>query len=128
MRGARRRSGPPDLALEGARVGSRAGAVPIPRSRLLAADVLRVSSVGLRTRRLRAALSAIGVAIGIAALVAVLGISESSRAGLLAELNRLGTTCSRFSQARPSSAKTPSCPNRPAGPYGTCAACARRPA
>jgi putative ABC transport system permease protein len=63
----------------------------IPRSRLLLADVLRVASVGLRTRRVRAALSALGVAIGIAAMVAVLGISESSKAGLVAELNELGT-------------------------------------
>ena len=68
-----------------------ASAASIPRSRLLAADVVRVASVGLRTRRLRAALSALGVAIGIAAMVAVLGISESSKAGLIAELNELGT-------------------------------------
>jgi putative ABC transport system permease protein len=61
------------------------------RSRLLAADVLRVASVGLRTRRLRAALSALGVAIGIASMVAVLGISDSSRAGLVAQLDELGT-------------------------------------
>jgi putative ABC transport system permease protein len=61
------------------------------RSRLLPADAVRVASVGLRTRRLRAALSALGVAIGIAAMVAVLGISESSKAGLVAELNELGT-------------------------------------
>jgi putative ABC transport system permease protein len=61
------------------------------RSRLLAADVLRVAAVGLRTRRLRAALSALGVAIGIASMVAVLGISDSSRAGLTAELDELGT-------------------------------------
>ncbi len=60
-------------------------------SRLLPADALRVASVGLRTRRLRAALSALGVAIGIAAMVAVLGISDSSKAGLVAELNELGT-------------------------------------
>jgi putative ABC transport system permease protein len=53
--------------------------------------VLRVASVGLRTRRLRAALSALGVAIGIAAMVAVLGISDSSKAGLVAELDELGT-------------------------------------
>jgi putative ABC transport system permease protein len=58
---------------------------------MLLADVLRVASVGLRTRRLRAALSGLGVAIGIAAMVAVLGISDSSRAGLVAELDRLGT-------------------------------------
>jgi putative ABC transport system permease protein len=65
--------------------------IPIPRSRLLPNDVVRVASVGLRTRRLRAALSALGVAIGIAAMVAVLGISDSSKAGLVAELNQLGT-------------------------------------
>jgi putative ABC transport system permease protein len=60
-------------------------------SRLLLSDVLRVASGGLRTRRVRAALSALGVAIGIAAMVAVLGISDSSRAGLEAELAELGT-------------------------------------
>jgi putative ABC transport system permease protein len=61
------------------------------RSRLTALDVLRVASVGLRTRRLRAALSALGVGIGVAAMVAVLGISESSKAGLISELDKLGT-------------------------------------
>ncbi|HEY3921081.1 MAG TPA: ABC transporter permease [Gaiellaceae bacterium] len=54
-------------------------------------DLARVASVGLRTRRLRAALSALGIAIGIAAIVAVLGLSASSRAGLLAEIDQLGT-------------------------------------
>jgi putative ABC transport system permease protein len=62
-----------------------------PASRLLALDIVRTASVGLRTRRLRVALSALGVAIGIAAMVAVLGISESSKAGLVTELNQLGT-------------------------------------
>jgi putative ABC transport system permease protein len=61
------------------------------RSRLLPFDVLRTASVGLHRRRLRVALSALGVAIGIAAMVAVLGIAESSKAGLVAELNQLGT-------------------------------------
>jgi putative ABC transport system permease protein len=60
-------------------------------SRLLPADLLRVGAVGLRTRRLRAALSALGIAIGIASMVAVLGLSASSRAGLLDQLDRLGT-------------------------------------
>jgi putative ABC transport system permease protein len=59
--------------------------------RLHAADIARVASVGLRTRRLRAALSALGIAIGVAAIVAVLGLSSSSQAGLLAEIDRLGT-------------------------------------
>jgi putative ABC transport system permease protein len=60
-------------------------------SRLLTPDVLRVGSIGLHSRRLRAALSAVGIAIGIASMVAVLGISESSKADLIAQLDRLGT-------------------------------------
>jgi putative ABC transport system permease protein len=60
-------------------------------SRLLPADVVRVGSIGLRTRRLRATLSAVGIAIGIASMVAVLGISQSSKADLLAQLDQLGT-------------------------------------
>jgi putative ABC transport system permease protein len=54
-------------------------------------DQLRVASVGLRARPLRAALSALGIAIGTAAIVGVLGLSASSQAGLLAEIDRLGT-------------------------------------
>jgi putative ABC transport system permease protein len=68
--------------------GSR---VDLPPSRLLPSDILRVGSIGLLTRRLRAGLSALGISIGIATVVAVLGVSESSRAGLLAEIDRLGT-------------------------------------
>lgn len=60
-------------------------------SRLAPRDVLRVGAVGLSARRLRAALSALGIAIGIAAMVAVLAISESSKADLLSALDRLGT-------------------------------------
>jgi len=60
-------------------------------ARLGAGDLARVASVGLRTRRLRAGLSALGIAIGVAAIVAVLGLSSSSQAGLLAEIDRLGT-------------------------------------
>ena len=60
-------------------------------SRLHPGDLLRVGSVGLLARKVRAALSALGIAIGIAAMVAVLGISESSRNDLLASLDRLGT-------------------------------------
>ena len=59
--------------------------------RLRLKDALRVTSVGLRARPLRAALSALGIAIGTAAIVAVLGLSSSSQAGLLAEIDRLGT-------------------------------------
>jgi putative ABC transport system permease protein len=59
--------------------------------RLRPGDLARVASVGLRTRRLRATLSALGIAIGVGAMVAVLGLSASNQAGLLAEIDRLGT-------------------------------------
>ena len=65
--------------------------VAISPVKLTAGDMMRVASVGLRTRRLRAALSALGIAIGVAAIVAVLGLSASSQAGLLAEISQLGT-------------------------------------
>ncbi|MEO3977132.1 ABC transporter permease [Streptomyces sp. CAU 1734] len=60
-------------------------------ARLGPGDVVRVGAVGLRTRPLRAFLSALGIAIGISAMVAVVGISTSSRAGLDRTLNALGT-------------------------------------
>jgi putative ABC transport system permease protein len=60
-------------------------------SRLLPADLVRVGTVGVRTRRLRASLSAIGISIGIASMVAVLGVSETSKSDLLATIDRLGT-------------------------------------
>jgi putative ABC transport system permease protein len=66
-------------------------ATELAPKKLRPADLARVASVGLRTRRMRAALSALGIAIGVAAIVAVLGLSSSSQAGLLAEIDRLGT-------------------------------------
>jgi putative ABC transport system permease protein len=54
-------------------------------------DLLPTGTVGLRARRLRTALSALGVAIGIASIVGVLGITRSSQADLLRRLDRLGT-------------------------------------
>jgi len=63
---------------------------PVPRSRLRPRDTLRAGAGSLRSRAWRAALSALGVAIGIGAAVAVLGVSASSRAGLLRELGAEG--------------------------------------
>ncbi|MCF3131865.1 ABC transporter permease [Streptomyces olivochromogenes] len=60
-------------------------------ARLATADVLRLGAVGLRARRARVVLSALGIAIGIATMVAVVGLSTSSRADLMARLDRLGT-------------------------------------
>jgi putative ABC transport system permease protein len=68
----------------------RARGVLVP-GRLAPADLARVASLGIRTRRMRASLSALGIAIGVAAIVAVLGLSSSSQAGLLSEIDRLGT-------------------------------------
>jgi putative ABC transport system permease protein len=61
------------------------------RSAVRPGDTLRTALAGLRYRRARAALSALGIAIGIAALVAVLGITRSSQSALLAEIDQLGT-------------------------------------
>jgi putative ABC transport system permease protein len=63
----------------------------IEPSRLHPRDLLEIGVIGIRTRRVRSILTSIGIAIGIAAMVAVLAISESSRADLLASLDRLGT-------------------------------------
>ena len=60
-------------------------------SRLRPSDVLRVGASGPRARKMRTALSALGVSIGIAAMVGVLGLSESSKSALLDEISALGT-------------------------------------
>ncbi len=60
-------------------------------ARLPARELLGVAVQGLRTRRLRAALSALGIAIGIGAMVAVVGVSSSSQAKLIATIDALGT-------------------------------------
>ena len=86
----------------------------LPASRLRLADVPGVGSLGLRSRRGRATLTALGIAVGIAAMVAVIGISASSRSDLLAELDRLGTNLlqveagqSRFGEATELPASAP---------------------
>jgi putative ABC transport system permease protein len=65
--------------------------VALPPTRLGGRDLLLVGLTGLKTRKVRALLSAAGIAIGIASMVAVLGISSSSKADLIAQLDRLGT-------------------------------------
>ena len=66
-------------------------ATPPSAARLRAGDLTAVASVGLRTRKLRAGLSALGIAIGVAAVVAVLGLAASAQAAVLSEIARLGT-------------------------------------
>lgn len=61
------------------------------RSKLRYVDLFGSGSQGLRTRRTRTLLTAIGIAIGIAAMVGVVGISSSSKAALLRQIDELGT-------------------------------------
>jgi putative ABC transport system permease protein len=60
-------------------------------SRMPPHELFQVALQGLRTRKLRAALSALGIAIGIGAMVAVVGVSASSQANLLSLIDSLGT-------------------------------------
>jgi putative ABC transport system permease protein len=71
--------------------GRRPAQVPPSPARLRPADLAGLATVGLRTRKLRATLSALGIAIGVAAIVAVLGLAASAQAALLAEIQALGT-------------------------------------
>ncbi len=67
------------------------GAASIAPSRLPATEVVRVGLASLGARKLRSVLSALGIAIGIASLVAVLGLSDSSKSDLLDQIGALGT-------------------------------------
>ncbi len=90
--------------------GDHAGATNLGLRRLRACDLARVASVGLRTRRIRAGLSALGIAIGVAAIVAVLGLSSSSQAGLLSEIERLGTNLLTVTNGQSFAGKTAELP------------------
>ncbi|MCD0445723.1 ABC transporter permease [Glycomyces sp. A-F 0318] len=69
-------------------------------SRLRGADLAGLAAAGMRARPLRAVLSALGIAVGIAAMVVVVGISASSRAEVEAQLERLGTNLLTVSPGR----------------------------
>ena len=60
-------------------------------SRMRAADLLPNATLGLRSRPLRAILSSLGIAIGVGAIVGVLGITQSSQSDLIGQLDQLGT-------------------------------------
>ncbi|WP_030487514.1 ABC transporter permease [Micromonospora chokoriensis] len=67
----------------------------IRSTRLAPSDVLRLGLLGLTTRRMRAVLSALGISIGIATLVVVVGIPASSQRDLMNQLTALGTNLLR---------------------------------
>ncbi|MFI1852312.1 ABC transporter permease [Streptomyces sp. NPDC020480] len=68
---------------------------PLRPARLRPADFVRLGGTGLRTRPLRVLLSALGIAIGVAAMLAVVGISMSGRAEVDRRIDRLGTNLLR---------------------------------
>ena len=77
------------------------------KSRLRLGDLIPVGTAGLRTRRVRAALSVVGIGIGIAALVAVLGVTRSSQADLLARIDALGTNLLTVNAGQVNDVETP---------------------
>jgi putative ABC transport system permease protein len=83
--------------------------------RLRPADLAGLASIGLRTRKLRAGLSALGIAIGVAAIVAVLGLAASSQATLLNEISQLGTNLLTVSPGQDFSGNTAELPQASAG-------------
>jgi len=82
------------------------------RSHLGARDVFRLATLGLRGRPARAVLSAAGIALGVATVVGVLGISTSSRAQLISEIDALGTNLLTVSPSPSISGGTPTLPAR----------------
>lgn len=60
------------------------------RGHLAPSDVFRIAWQGLRSRPQRSILAALGIAVGIAAFVALVGISASNRAALMLELDEMG--------------------------------------
>ena len=77
------------------------------RSRLLFRDLIGTGLIGLRSRRGRTILTALGIAIGIASMVSVVGISSSSKAALLAEIDSYGTNLLKIETADTGSQPAP---------------------
>jgi putative ABC transport system permease protein len=75
--------------------------IPLPDPvRLHPGDLARVGLEALRSRPLRAVLSALGISIGVAAMVGLVGISTVSRAGLIAQIRALGSNLLAASPGR----------------------------
>lgn len=91
--------------------GTRSG--PLRAARLRPADVVRLGGTGLRTRPLRVFLSALGIAIGVAAMIAVVGISGSGQAEVDRRLDALGTNLLRVAPGESLAGRRPNCRMRP---------------
>lgn len=66
-------------------------ALRIRAVRLSPRDVLALGMLGIRTRKVRAALSALGISLGIATMIVVIAIPASSQKALMERLSALGT-------------------------------------
>jgi putative ABC transport system permease protein len=88
------------------------------RSALRPADLLRTATVGLRARKLRAMLSGLAVAVGIAAVVSVLGITRSSESALLAEIDLTGTNMLTVANGQDLSGQEVELPEQASGMIG----------
>ncbi|MCX5141607.1 ABC transporter permease [Streptomyces sp. NBC_00338] len=93
---------------------ARAAASALRPARLGPADFVRLGGTGLRTRPLRVFLSALGIAIGVAAMVAVVGISSSGRAEVDHKLDRLGTNMLRVAPGQSPDGRTTRLPQEAA--------------
>jgi putative ABC transport system permease protein len=84
------RTAPPGTPTGAATIAARSQPV-----RLAPTDVLRLGLLGIHTRKVRAALSALGISIGIATMIIVIGIPASSQQALMNQLSALGTNMLR---------------------------------
>jgi putative ABC transport system permease protein len=91
------------------------------RSRLRLSDLVRTATIGLRARKLRAVLSALAVAVGIAAVVSVLGITRSSESALLGEIDRIGTNLLTVTNGQDLSGQEVELPEQAGGMIGRAA-------
>ena len=89
----------------------RTRAQQVDRPRLPPVQLFGTALQGLRTRRLRAALSALGIAIGIGAMAAVVGVSSSAQANLIAEIDALGTNLLTVTPGQTLTGNTEALPN-----------------
>ncbi|HEU5222936.1 MAG TPA: ABC transporter permease [Candidatus Lumbricidophila sp.] len=92
---------------------ARASTAPddLKPARLRFSGTVHVAANGLKARPMRVVLSALGIAIGIAAMIAVVGISTSGRAQLQASLDKLGTNLLTVSPGQDFSGKKQDLPD-----------------
>jgi putative ABC transport system permease protein len=87
-----------------------ASQLPVP-ARLALLDVVQLATLGMRSRPMRALLSLLGVAVGMATLVLVVSIPQSSNAALLAKFAALGSNLLEAEAQQPTNGPVVSFPH-----------------